>query len=231
MNNSCRCRPLTRLGKRVTNRYGGGIAAAANAYSNNVVVASGQSSFFCKLLFVSISFDDRCDSHTRPCLFLTAPYRIIFFRTPFYDAIPISATRTAPSSGGQSQLPDSIKRVGTASKFPNEYPGQDYAFNWCLNGDGVTPLKKSAFRITKPLDLQVAGLQAPKKSPLKVHCARCPLLFQYFLRVVLDPSFLFPLIYFITFFCIFELPNWTRSGCRFYCSLCSLWYLFFSRDY
>ncbi|GKY98405.1 hypothetical protein MPSEU_000798000 [Mayamaea pseudoterrestris] len=67
-----------------------------------------------------------------------------------------------------SQLPDSIKRVGTAAAFPNEYPGQVYAFNWCLNGDGVTPLRRSAFRITKPLDLKVAGLALPKMNPLKV---------------------------------------------------------------
>jgi hypothetical protein len=58
--------------------------------------------------------------------------------------------------------------VGQAEAFPNEYPGQIYAFNWCLNGDGVTPLKKSAFRITKPLDLKVAGLSLPKKQPLQV---------------------------------------------------------------
>lgn len=51
---------------------------------------------------------------------------------------------------------------------PNEYPGQIYAFNWSLNADGVTPLKKSAFRITKPLDLKVAGLEQPKTNPLKV---------------------------------------------------------------
>jgi len=48
-----------------------------------------------------------------------------------------------------------------------EYPGHNYAFNWCLNGDGVTPLNRSAFRICKPLDLKVAGLQ-PLQSPLKV---------------------------------------------------------------
>jgi hypothetical protein len=65
-------------------------------------------------------------------------------------------------------LPDSIKRVGKVEPFPNEYPGQVYSFNWCLNGDGVTPLRKSAFRITKPLDLKVAGLAAPKKNPLEV---------------------------------------------------------------
>jgi len=65
-------------------------------------------------------------------------------------------------------LPESIKRVGVSEKFPNEYPGQIYAFNWALNGDGVTPLKKSSWRITKPLDLKLAGLEQPKISPLKV---------------------------------------------------------------
>ena len=68
-------------------------------------------------------------------------------------------------------VPDSIKRVGTVEAFPNEYPGQIYAFNWALNGDGVTPLKKSAFRITKPLDLKVAGIKPPKKQPLQVKAA------------------------------------------------------------
>mmetsp|Transcript_4340 Transcript_4340/g.7980 ORF Transcript_4340/g.7980 Transcript_4340/m.7980 type:complete len:266 (+) Transcript_4340:40-837(+) len=68
-------------------------------------------------------------------------------------------------------LPDSIKRVGEAMAVPNEYPGQNYAFNWSLNADGVTPLKKSAFRITKPLDLKVAGLEQPKTNPLKVKAA------------------------------------------------------------
>lgn len=67
-------------------------------------------------------------------------------------------------------LPDSIKRVAGAEQFPNEYPGHNYAFNWCLNGDGVTPLNRSAFRICKPLDLKVAGLQ-PLQSPLKVNTA------------------------------------------------------------
>jgi hypothetical protein len=61
-----------------------------------------------------------------------------------------------------------MTRVGRTEVFPNEYPGQNYAFNWCLNGDGVTPLRKSAFRITKPLDLKVAGLPVPKTSPLRV---------------------------------------------------------------
>jgi hypothetical protein len=67
-----------------------------------------------------------------------------------------------------ANIPDTIKRVGTTEALPNEYPGQNYAFNWCLNGDGVTPLKASAFRITKPLDLKVAGLELPKKHPLQV---------------------------------------------------------------
>ncbi|KAL7539314.1 hypothetical protein ACHAXR_009179 [Thalassiosira sp. AJA248-18] len=77
-----------------------------------------------------------------------------------------SAAATQSSSPG---LPESITRVGTPSAFPNEYPGQNYIFNWCLNADGVTPLKKSAFRIAKPLDLKVAGLNAPKTSPLNVN--------------------------------------------------------------
>ncbi|KAL3799883.1 hypothetical protein ACHAW5_004395 [Stephanodiscus triporus] len=75
---------------------------------------------------------------------------------------PSAAASTSPG------LPDSITRVGGPSAFPNEYPGQNYAFNWALNADGVTPLKKSAFRITKPLDLKVAGLPLPKTSPLRV---------------------------------------------------------------
>jgi len=65
-------------------------------------------------------------------------------------------------------LPDTIKRVGEPTAFPNEGPGMVYEFNWALNGDGVTPLKRSAFRINKALDLKVAGLQPPKTSPLKV---------------------------------------------------------------
>lgn len=35
----------------------------------------------------------------------------------------------------------------------------------------MTPLKKKAFRITKPLDLKIAGLQPPKKSPLQIKAA------------------------------------------------------------
>lgn len=58
-----------------------------------------------------------------------------------------------------------------AESFPNEYPGQIYAFNWALNADGVTPVKKSAFRITKPLDLKIAGLKAPTSPSLKVTAA------------------------------------------------------------
>lgn len=67
-----------------------------------------------------------------------------------------------------SALPDSIKRVGIPEAFPNEYPGQNYDFNWALNFDGVTPLKKSAFRIMKALDVKVAGLTPLSKTPLKV---------------------------------------------------------------
>lgn len=69
-------------------------------------------------------------------------------------------------------IPDSVKRVGQPSAFPNEYPGMVYEFNWALNGDGVTPLKRAAFRINKPLDLKIAGLAAPKKNPLKVKGAQ-----------------------------------------------------------
>jgi hypothetical protein len=86
----------------------------------------------------------------------------LLFSLRFTLVLP--ATRVKESEG----LPDSIKRVGQAEAFPNEYPGQIYAFNWCLNGDGVTPLRRSAFRITKPLDLKVAGLTPPKKTPLQV---------------------------------------------------------------
>ncbi|KAL3787647.1 hypothetical protein HJC23_011795 [Cyclotella cryptica] len=74
---------------------------------------------------------------------------------------------TAPSQTEPSWL-SSVKRISETDVFPNEYPGQNYMFNWCLNADGVTPLKKSAFRITKPLDLKVAGLELPKSSPLRV---------------------------------------------------------------
>lgn len=75
----------------------------------------------------------------------------------------------APSQANSPGLPESVTRIGEAMAFPNEYPGQNYIFNWCLNADGVTPLKKSAFRIAKPLDLKVAGLEPPKTSPLKVN--------------------------------------------------------------
>lgn len=81
-------------------------------------------------------------------------------------ARPFSAAAAAATSPG---LPESITRVSAPEAFPNEYPGQNYMFNWALNADGVTPLKKSAFRITKPLDLKVAGLDLPKTSPLKVN--------------------------------------------------------------
>lgn len=84
---------------------------------------------------------------------------VIFYRT--YTAV-------APAAPATEGLPPSLERVGNTEAYPKEYPGQVYAFNWCLNGDGVTPVNKSAFRITKPLDLKVAGLAVPKKSPLSV---------------------------------------------------------------
>lgn len=74
------------------------------------------------------------------------------------------------SASDGSGLPESLKRIGVAEVFPNEYPGQNYAFNWCLNGDGVTPLKKAAFRITKALDLKVAGLE-PVVTAVKIKAA------------------------------------------------------------
>lgn len=72
------------------------------------------------------------------------------------------------SSRFLSSLPPSISRVGASYQFPNEYPGQIYNFNWCLNGDGVTPTKKSAFRIIKSLDLKISGLKQPESNPLVV---------------------------------------------------------------
>mmetsp|Transcript_16215 Transcript_16215/g.21213 ORF Transcript_16215/g.21213 Transcript_16215/m.21213 type:complete len:283 (-) Transcript_16215:55-903(-) len=84
----------------------------------------------------------------------------------------LAAPRALSTSPAASEgLPDSIKRVGESMAFPDERPGKIYAFNWCLNGDGVTPLKASAFRITKPLDLKLASLAEPKKSPLSVKAA------------------------------------------------------------
>lgn len=67
-------------------------------------------------------------------------------------------------AAGASALPESLTRIGTSEIFPNEYPGQNYAFNWSLNGDGITPLKKSAFRLTKALDLKIAGLAQSSSS-------------------------------------------------------------------
>ena len=89
-------------------------------------------------------------------------------RTISYSNRNIATEIPKVDGGLPGGLPESIKRVGNAQKFPNEYPGQIYAFNWALNGDGVTPLKKSSWRITKPLDLKLAGLEQPKKNPLKV---------------------------------------------------------------
>jgi hypothetical protein len=71
------------------------------------------------------------------------------------------------SASDGSALPESITRIGKTCIFPNEYPGQNYDFNWCLHGDGIANLKRAAFRITKPLDLKVAGL-VPLDKPIKV---------------------------------------------------------------
>lgn len=80
---------------------------------------------------------------------------------------PLRLLSTAPATD-PSWL-SSVQRISQTEAIPNEYPGQNYMFNWCLNADGVTPLKKSAFRITKPLDLKVAGLSLPSSIPLKVN--------------------------------------------------------------
>lgn len=81
-----------------------------------------------------------------------------------------AATASNSSIRSFSSLPPSIERVGETLVFPNEYPGQNYEFNWTLNADGVTPIQKSAFRIAKPLDLKIAGLTPlPKsKTPLQI---------------------------------------------------------------
>ena len=88
----------------------------------------------------------------------------------FWNCCIIASASTQWEGG----VPDSIKRVGQPSAFPDEYPGMVYEFNWALNGDGVTPLKRSAFRVNKPLDLKVAGLVPPKKNPLKVRSKAIP---------------------------------------------------------
>lgn len=81
------------------------------------------------------------------------------------------SARCNPVSRCFASLPESVSRSGEATSFPNEFPGQNYDFNWTLNGDGVTPIKKAAFRITKPLDLKVAGLKPLSTSPLKVNAS------------------------------------------------------------
>ena len=89
-----------------------------------------------------------------------------------FHALPthcfVKAVASPAETSWDEGLPDSIKRVGQASAFPDEYPGMVHEFNWALNGDGVTPLKRSAFRINKPLDIKIAGLKLPKKIPLKI---------------------------------------------------------------
>lgn len=93
--------------------------------------------------------------------------RLLF---PVQVVAAVTAVRglSSPAINDLDSLPESIKRIGAAGSLPNEFPGQIYSFNWCLNGDGVTPLKRSAFRITKGLDLKVAGLDLPQTMSLKV---------------------------------------------------------------
>lgn len=79
-----------------------------------------------------------------------------------------------------SNLPESVKRVGAPVAVPNEYPGQNVDFNWALNYDGVTPLKKAAFRMIKPLDVKIAGLEPCKTTPLKVRTFSCHFFFTRF---------------------------------------------------
>jgi len=95
-----------------------------------------------------------------------------FVRTTLVRTLSSVAPADVPQWEGG--IPDTVKRVGKTSAFPNEYPGMSYEFNWALNGDGVTPLKRSAFRINKPLDLKVAGLNPTKTNPLKVNGSAIP---------------------------------------------------------
>lgn len=84
-------------------------------------------------------------------------------------------TRTLTHSGRRalSTAPSSLSRVGEALVFPRERPGLDYKFNWSLNGDGVTPTKRSAFRLMagKELDLKVANLPVAKGRKTKAAAA------------------------------------------------------------
>jgi len=83
----------------------------------------------------------------------------------------VATERLVSAKRGFATLPDSVKRVNQSEVIPNEYPGQNYAFNWQLNADGVTPIKKASFRITKPLDLKIAGLEQAKTRPLMIKAA------------------------------------------------------------
>lgn len=114
-----------------------------------------------RLLYYISSFDN----FSQHCLIF------VFLLPHFFAATAPAANSGASWEGG---LPDTVKRVGAPAAFPNEYPGMIYEFNWALNGDGVTPLRRSAFRINKPLDLKVAGLTTPKTNPLKVKGKEIP---------------------------------------------------------
>lgn len=81
-------------------------------------------------------------------------------RSPRCVAIPSSF---ATSASHQS----SLDRVAAPIVWPNEGPGVNYAFNWQLNADGVTPTNELAFRITKQLDLTIAKLDPTCKSAVQ----------------------------------------------------------------
>mmetsp|Transcript_33596 Transcript_33596/g.40263 ORF Transcript_33596/g.40263 Transcript_33596/m.40263 type:complete len:268 (+) Transcript_33596:40-843(+) len=98
----------------------------------------------------------------------TRPITLLSRRAVIGIACPLKPSSSRHLRYFGTGLPDSIKRVGQSAAFPNEYPGQNYDFNWALNFDGVTPLKKSSFRIMKPLDLKIAGLDPLTNTPLKV---------------------------------------------------------------
>lgn len=106
-------------------------------------------------------------------MYSTSPGRSTSYPYPLtLTVLRVYATGdAAPQKAAGGGLPDTLLRVGSSEIFPNEYPGQNYKFNWCLNFDGVTPIKKAAFRITKPLDLKIAGLPTGGTAPVKVKAA------------------------------------------------------------
>lgn len=82
-------------------------------------------------------------------------------------------TRAVPKLSKNRFAFSTLGRVGETIVFPREHPGLDYKFNWSLNADGVTPTKKSAFRLMagKEFDLKLAGLNIPKQKKIKASVA------------------------------------------------------------